>query len=124
MTLRVRALDANNDMQFGASQQQYLVDSPDAVAQIVETTLRLWLGEWYLDLEAGTPWAQGVLGKNSQATADQTIIAQIKSVQWVTDVSNFQSTVDPNTRTYTEVGGILYTQFGSTPFSFSNLGAQ
>lgn len=120
--MRVRAMDANGDAQFGRSQLQFLVNSPEAVAQIVETVLRFWLGEWYLNVDEGTPYVQGVIGKNTKETSDQTIIAQISTIEWVEGITNFQSEIDPNTRKYSVVKGTIFTPFGSTKFQFTNLG--
>lgn len=120
--MRVRALTPTGDYAFGSSQLNFLVNSPAAVAQVVETTLRLWLGEWYLDTTIGTPYVEGVLGKHSQAQADSTLISIITGVQGVLSIQNFQSVIDPVTRTYSEVGGTLDTIYGETQLQIQNLG--
>jgi len=40
-----------------------LVDGVDAVAQHVSTSLKTFLGEWFLDTRIGFPWFERVLGQ-------------------------------------------------------------
>lgn len=120
--MRVRAQDSSGDMTFGQSAQNFLVDSPAAVAQIVETTLRLVLGEWYQDLSQGVPYLQGVVGTHSKATADQVLISQITAVDNVTSLTDWDSVIDPVTRKYTSISGKLFTAFGETQLQIENLG--
>ena len=120
--MRVRAQDANGDMIFGHSQQDFLINSIPAVAQIIETTLRLVLGEWYQDLSVGVPYLSGVLGYQNKDTADQTLISQVTALQWVTGLANWQSTIDPTTRKYSSVSATVYTQFGELQLQVDNLG--
>lgn len=108
---------------FGNGQADFLTNSPEAVAQAVETTLRLWLGEWYLNTNDGTPWLEGVFGYNSQEEADQTLIQTVLGVQGVQDITNWQSSVDPVTRKYTSVSATLDTIYGKTQLQMENIGA-
>lgn len=101
-------------MTFGQSQQNYWLNVPQAVGQVVMTSLQLWLGEWYLNLNAGTPYPEGVLGFHSQDTADNTIKAQINAAQGMVNIQNFQSAFDPSTRRYQVVSGTLNTIYGQT----------
>lgn len=121
--MRYRQLSPTGDYQFGQGQLNFLINSPEAVAQAVETYLRLWLGEWYLNINDGTPWLEGVFGYNSQAEADQTLIQTILGVQGVQDLRNWESTVDPVTRAYTSISAILDTIYGETPLQLENIGA-
>jgi hypothetical protein len=68
--VRVRALDADGDMQFGAGQVDYLVDSAKLVAQMVKTRLLLTAGEWFLDTAAGTPYSTDILGVGTRGRYD------------------------------------------------------
>lgn len=112
--MRYRQLSPSGDMTFGSGQLNFLINTPEAVAQAVMTSLLLWLGEWYLDITDGTPYPEGVLGRHSQAQADAVIIARIQQVQGVVDIVNFKSVVDPLTRAYTVIGGTLNTIYGVT----------
>ena len=117
--MRVRKLSATGDFTFGASQLNFWIDEPDAVAQVVRTSLLLWLGEWYLDTTVGMPWIQGVLGKHSQATADITVQDYVLNVQGVTDISAFTSSDNQDQRLYT-ASLILDTIYGPTPVEIAN----
>ena len=121
--MRYRALSPTGDYQFGNGQADFLINSPAAVAQAVETYLRLWLGEWYLNVNDGTPWLEGVFGYNSKDEADQTLIQTVLGVQGVQDISNWQSTVDPITRAYTSITATLDTIYGQTQLQMENIGA-
>lgn len=111
--MRVRALTANYDYAFGQSQNNFLVNSAQAVAQIVETNFNLWLGEWYLDVTQGMPWTEGVVdAKVSQAEADATVQAYLANIPNVTDISDFSSTDDQSDRLYSATASID-TPYGS-----------
>ena len=73
--MKYRKLDENGDMTFGAGLDNYFIDSAEAVAQSVLTRLRMWLREWYLDTNDGTPYYQQVLGKHTQTEAVQDLSA-------------------------------------------------
>jgi hypothetical protein len=126
--MRYRALSPTGDYQFGNGQLDFLINSPEAVAQAVETYLRLFLGEWFLNVNDGTPWLEGVFGYNSQEEADQTLIQTILAINQngqllVQDLNNWQSTVDPKTRSYSSLSATLDTIYGQTQLQMENLGA-
>lgn len=118
--MRVRQLSPTGDFQFGSGQLDYLINTPAAVAQVVQTNLRLILGEWYLDLSLGTPYLQGVIGKHSQDVANATLVAVITSCQGVVNIDNFESTIDPYTRKYSTVSGTINTIYGQTLLDLQN----
>lgn len=91
--MRYRALTATGDMTFGAGQANFLIDSPEAVAQAVQTRLRLLRREWFLDTSEGTPYADEVMGTNTAATRDQAIRKRILGTQGVTGIVKYASQV-------------------------------
>lgn len=91
--MRYRALDANGDMTFGQGSGNFLINSPEAVGQAVMTRLRLLTGEWFLDVEAGTPYSTQILGRNTTATYDQAIRERILDTEGVTDLVNYSSSL-------------------------------
>jgi len=99
--MRYRARDANGDYTFGQGSANFLVDSPACVAQAVQTALLLWVGEWYLDTTAGTPWATQVLGVGTVPLYDAAIKAKILSVQGVQDIASYSSSLNTATRVLT-----------------------
>jgi hypothetical protein len=114
MTFRYRRLSPEGDMQFGRGIQNFLVDSPAAVAQAIMTRLNLWTNEWFLDLSAGTPWMQQVLGKPRQpgSSPDAAIRSRILGTPYVTRITNYASNFNSTNRSWT-VSCRVFTAFGS-----------
>lgn len=117
--MRYRKLTSTGDMPFGNQQLDFYRDVPEAVGQAVETRLRLWLGEWYLNILSGTLFMQGILGKKSQTKADVTIQQRVINTQGVTDISNYESSLDANSRALS-VKFDIDTQFGPTKVEIAN----
>ena len=90
--MRYRQLDANGDYAFGRG-GQFLVDSPEVVAQAIKTRLLLMAGEWFLDETEGTPYATQILGNNTQGTRDQAIKERILDTPGVDELTSYQSSV-------------------------------
>lgn len=85
-------------MSFGGGQLDFYRDVPEAVGQAVQTRLLLWSGEWFLDVEEGTPYMQAILGKHSKNTADVNIQERINNTQGLVQINNYQSEVDADNR--------------------------
>ena len=117
--MRVRQLSPTGDFTFGASQLNFLINTPATVAQVVKTSLLLWLGEWYLDTSVGMPWIQGVLGKHNIDTADITLQDYIVGIQGVTDISDYTSIGEQPQRLYL-ADATLDTAYGPTAVQLSN----
>jgi hypothetical protein len=111
MTFRVRAMSATGDMTFGSSKANFLIDSPQAVGQLVKTRLLLWEGEWFLNLSEGTPWFQNILGKSSESIRDAAIQNRIANTPFVTGILSYASQVLLRNLTITAT---LATAFGQT----------
>lgn len=125
--MRVRAMTTAGDMTFGRGSANFLVNSPEAVAQIIGTRLRLWVNEWFLDLEDGTPWLQQVIGKGTRDLYDTVIRQRVLETPGVTSIESYSSEYDGTLRTLT-VAMRVNTQYGptanfnvpvSTPLGFS-----
>lgn len=80
-------------MTFGQGQANFLVDSPEAVAQAVLTRLRLVQGEWFVDTTAGTPYSTEILGKTTQRQRDFAIRSQILGTEGVKEIVSYSSSV-------------------------------
>jgi hypothetical protein len=66
---------------------QLIGDGP-GLQQAVTIALKFFLGEWFLDQSAGTPWFQAILIKNPNPAAIQAIIRKvILAVPGITSVS-------------------------------------
>lgn len=118
--MRYRALDSNGDMLFGQGAANFLVNTPNCVAQAVLTKLRLMAGEWFLDINEGTPYSTQILGKSPQVKGvlaaslrDRAIRDRILSTPGVLKIVNYSSQLDPRTRAFT-VSTTITTIYGST----------
>lgn len=96
--MRYRKLDENGDYVFGNGQQDFYKDSVEAVAQSVKTRLQLWKGEWFIDSDEGTPYLQGVIGKQSTEVINTVLRSRILGTDGVLTIDSFDSTIDPTTR--------------------------
>jgi hypothetical protein len=99
--MKYRKLDANGDFSFGRGNQNFLVDSPQAVAQAIKTTLALYQGEWFIDTSVGMPWLTQVIGFNTQSIYDDAIKSKVQQVSGVTSIDNYTSTLDRPSRILT-----------------------
>lgn len=116
--MRVRKLTATagdgtggGDMTFGKSQQNFLVNQPEAVGQIVWTRLRLWQGQWYLKPSDGTPYLTKVLGKFTQNTRDPVVRTRILTTPGVTGLAAYASQLNTSTREWS-VQASINTAYG------------
>ncbi len=98
-----RRLDANGDYVFGANRQAFIAGT-DAVAQAVYTRLKLLLEEWWEDTEDGFPLFQSILGARTatgKPAIDLIVQDRIRGTTDVTDILEFTSNFDADTRQYT-----------------------
>lgn len=96
-----RLLDADKDYSFGKGIQN-MISGREAVAQAIYTRLFLLQGEWWEDLEDGLPLMQRILGfRNTQQAADLLIRKRILETKDVSELYNFSSEFNPETRAYT-----------------------
>src|SRR5665213_1700081 len=117
--MRVRKLSASGDYTFGQRLLNFFIDEPAGVAQVIQTTLLLFQGEWYLDTSTGTPFLEGVMGKHTQAQADSIIQSVVTGVQGVADYYDYQSSIDSDTRLFS-VSMTVDTIYGPTPVQVQN----
>ncbi|CAN0620561.1 conserved protein of unknown function [Burkholderia multivorans] len=111
--MRYRKLDADGDYVLGGGANDFLVNTPETVAQAVLTRLRLLRGEWFLDTTAGMPWSTEVLGKGTSSTYDAAIRECILGTTGVTEITSYSSTRDPDTRALS-VTVTINTIYGTT----------
>jgi len=96
--MKYRALDATGDYTFGRGNSNFLVDSPEAVAQAIKTRLLLARQEWFLNTEAGTPYKSEILGADKVKSYDFAIQQVILNTTGVKSLADYSSKVDPATR--------------------------
>lgn len=109
--MRYRTLDSNSDYTFGQNSANFLADSPAAVAQAIQTRLKLIQGEWFLDQTAGTPYNTQILGAGTESTRDLAVQTVILETQGVTEIVDYASYLDPSSRQFT-VAATVNTQYG------------
>lgn len=118
--MRYRKLTANGDYSFGNGQLDFWRDVPEAVGQSVKTRLLLWLGEWFLNIEEGTPFMQGILGKYSKSVADTTIQDRVLDTTGVVTILDYVSDVNPDTRVMSVTTLKVDTIYGPTAVQVAN----
>lgn len=91
--MRYRQL-VDGDMSFGQGVANFLVNSPACVAQAVQTRLLLLLGEFFLDVTDGTPYATEILAKATAGTRDEAIRDRILGTPNVTEIESYSSVVE------------------------------
>jgi hypothetical protein len=114
--MRYRTLTPTGDYSFGAGGAQFLVDSPDAVAQAVETRLQLATGDWFLDVTEGTPYATDILGAGTATRYDAALRARILDTPGVAALVDYASTLDRSTRQL-RVAATISTIYGNATIS-------
>lgn len=92
--MRNRILSPTGDYTFGQGASEFLINTPAAVAQAVQTRLQLAQGEWYLDRDEGTPYSTEILGENTQDLYDQAIRERILGTPGVMAIVNYASYLD------------------------------
>lgn len=96
--MRYRREDADGDYTFGKGDDTWLINSPETVAQAVDTRFKLWFGQWFLDKTKGMPWREYVLGKQKPETYNLIIRRYILETQGVKEITAFNSEVNTSTR--------------------------
>lgn len=115
--MTVRLLDADGDITTSGKQ---FTSGVEEVAQTVKTRLRLYLGEYFRNVNDGTPWWESILGKGGTLSSKEAIIKnRIVRTEGVVRLVEFNTSFDINTRAYTVTAGIL-TQYGTTTVSVTN----
>lgn len=109
------ATEVGGDMTFGHGALDYFIDKAAGVGQLVETRLLLWLGQWYLNVDDGTPYATRVLGKYTQDFRDVTIQQRILATPHVISIDGYNSQLDRQTRQW-NVHATVGTSFGTYVF--------
>lgn len=117
--MRYRKLSASGDYTFGNGQNNFYRDIPQAPGQAVQTRLQLWLGEWYLNIDEGTPYLLSILGKHSKDQANVTLQERILETQGVTNLNNFVSEINQTTRMMTATADVD-TIYGPTTVQIAN----
>jgi hypothetical protein len=88
-------------MTFGQGSGNYAAEA-ESVAQRVLTRLGLIKDEWFLDIDAGTPYLQEIVVKPvNLPLVDSIIKSRILGTVGVQEITRYVSTLDVNTRIFT-----------------------
>lgn len=112
--MRYRRLSSDGDYVFGQGTSNFLIDSPECVAQAIKTRLLLLRGEWFVDTSDGTPYATDILGKSNKTIRDREIRARILETPNVTEITEYSSSVVDRALSVTAT---VNTAFGQTTVS-------
>lgn len=92
--MRVRKQTSSGDYRMGCGQNDFFINSPWAVGQLVQTRLQLFQGAFFLDTSDGTPYFQQIMGASDSAQSLQNItnilqqrILQTPGVSQILDIS-------------------------------------
>lgn len=78
--MRVAALDSTGDWIFGRSKSGY-IQGTAAIKQLIQTRLREFVNDWFLDVTAGIDWIRLLSGRDTQAE----ILREVRRVILATD---------------------------------------
>lgn len=106
--MKYRPLAAGDDYSVGVP---FLANSPQCVGQAILTRLKLWLGEFFLDVTDGTPYLEDILVPLSGMSPDAAIQRRILGTPHVQSISSYSSTFDGPSRTLT-VNATVVTDYG------------
>ena len=78
-----------------------IIDGVDQVAQNLEIRLKFFLGEWYLDIDAGLPYYQDVFIKSpNQIRVESLIKQEILDTDGINEITSFSSEFDSSLRKF------------------------
>lgn len=106
--MKYRMLDTNGDYVLGMGESEFLSGS-EAVAQAIVTHIKLLLGEWWEDVNQGTPLFQSILGKpgseehlNSVDNIYKAMIlsTELNGEQIIYSIDKYERDYSPTTRIY------------------------
>jgi len=93
--------DATGNLALSKDGNFGVVTGLEGLRQRVQTKLKLWRGEWFLDTTKGIPYRQSIFRRPaSPGLASQTITKSILEEVEVTDVRKVSATIDSTTRVF------------------------
>lgn len=108
----IRKQDSTGDMVFGHSVLDFYSDQVEAVAQLVDTRLNLFLGEWFLDTSEGVDYFGGMERPFNQSGFDLMLRMVILQTPGVVQINSLVVALNRDTREIT-VDGEIDTEYGA-----------
>lgn len=90
-----------------ATRGTQFLSGKNAVGAAIYHRLRMFFGEYFLDISDGTPWFQSILGKKPQDTAEAVIKERIVTAPGVYALTSFSFDMDRETRKITIRASVL-----------------
>lgn len=89
-----------DNLALTASGDLAIVRGVDSIAQALRQRLRTYLGEWYLNVDAGVPWSTQILGvKNLNLSTVRSLLReQIKDIAGVLEITQLDVSLDKQAR--------------------------
>ncbi len=107
-------LDQNGDLVID-EEGLHFVSGLQAVAQAIRIRILMFRGEWFMNMDIGVPYFDGILGDSfDEATARAAITAAILDAPGVIDVRSLSVELDGATRKLV-VSFVAQSLFGDTP---------
>lgn len=114
--MTVRKLDANGEIVTSGTQ---FTSKADEIAQTISTRLRLFIGEYFRNINEGTPWFQSILNKRGTLSSKDAIIKQrIVQTDGVMGLLSYKADYNIDTRVYF-ISAVVNTQYGEIPLNIS-----
>lgn len=112
-----RRLDENGDI---VTSGQQFITNLEAVAQTLETRLKLLSGEYFRDVNDGVDWFGQILAQKTTtvATIEAIIRQRILRTEYVSALRYFNTDIDLEKRTISITAEVL-TDFGNVDLRFS-----
>jgi hypothetical protein len=85
----------------------HFLTGKEATAQAITRRLKLFLGEYFLNISEGTPWFQEILGKSSRDMAAANIKSRILDTDGVVALGAFSFDFDAKTRMITVNASVI-----------------
>lgn len=103
---RELALDEAGDLRL-TNGDIVIIEGPEALAQRIQTRLRLFRGEWVHDQSRGIPWLQDLLDRGvSERTLMQILRRAILATPGVASIVSLDVRIDRTTRAATITGKV------------------
>lgn len=97
----IRLDELTNDILIQGGKLSIISDNARAVRQRLLIRLRTFKGEWFLDLAVGVPYFQSILKQGVRKDlVDLLLKRTILETEGVQRITNFTSTLDRSTRSY------------------------
>lgn len=96
MALKDLLLDSSHDLQL-VNNDLALASGTQATLQAIGQRLKLWQGEWFLDVTAGVPYLQQVFTKGTKLSVIRSLLlAVVAKTNGVTAIRRFDVFPQPN----------------------------